>query len=69
MQKKILTIRETVRRAQSEGIPITEYTLRRWIREGEIPVRYAGNRALIHYPTLMHYLCPTYNTKEDEQNE
>lgn len=50
------TIRETVSRAKAEGLPISEHTLRRWIKEGAIPVRHAGTKALVYYPNLVRYL-------------
>lgn len=53
---QILTIRAAIDRARSEGFPISEYALRQWVRDGVIPVRRAGNRQLIHYPTLVAYL-------------
>ncbi len=28
----VLTIREAVRRSKDEGVPVSEYTLRRWVR-------------------------------------
>ena len=56
---QILTIRAAIDRARSEGFPISEYALRQWVRDGVIPVRRAGNRQLIHYPTLVAYLCHT----------
>lgn len=53
---EVLTIRETVQRAQSDSLPISEYTLRRWIKTGAIPVRKVGAKALIFYPNLVRYL-------------
>ena len=35
----VVTVREAVQRAKADGFPISEYTLRQWIRAGEIPVR------------------------------
>lgn len=56
----ILTIRETVQRAKNEGIPLSDYTLRMWIRGGRIPVRLIGRKALIYYPNLIKFLqCET----------
>lgn len=52
----ILTIREAVTRCKEEGIPVSEYTLRGWIRTGEIPVRKVGRKALIFYPNLVRYI-------------
>ena len=45
----ILTIRQAVQRAKSEGLPVSEYTLRAWIKGGAIPVRTAGHKALLYY--------------------
>lgn len=53
---EVVTIREAVARAKEDGIPISEYTLREWIRTGEIPSRKAGNKALLYYPNLIKYL-------------
>ena len=52
----VLTIRETVARAKAEGLPITEATLRRWVKSGAIPVRRAGNKQLVYFPNLVKYL-------------
>jgi len=52
----ILTIREAVQRAKNEGIPLSDYTLRMWVRSGVIPVRLIGRKALIYYPNLLKFL-------------
>ena len=52
----IMTIRESVQRAKAEGLPITEFTLRRWIKTGAIPVRTVGSKALLYYPNLVAFL-------------
>lgn len=54
--REIVTIREAVSRAKSEGLPISEYSLREWIKSGEIPARKAGNKTLLYYPNLIKYL-------------
>lgn len=33
---QVMTIREVVDRARAEGISISEYTLRRWIKTGDV---------------------------------
>lgn len=53
---EVLTIREAVQRAKSDGMPVSEYTLRRWIKTGEIPTRRAGSKILLYYPNLVSYL-------------
>lgn len=52
----VLTVREAVTRCKADGLPISEYTLRQWIRTGAIPTRRAGQKFLIFYPNLIHYL-------------
>ena len=52
----VLTIREAVQRAKADGIPISEYTLRHWVRTGAVPVRKIGQKALLFYPNLVRYL-------------
>jgi len=52
----IVTVREAVGRAKQEGYPISEYTLRKWIHSGALPVRKVGTKTLIFYPKLVRYL-------------
>lgn len=52
----MLTIRQAVDRARQEGIPVSEYTLRRWVKSGAVPVRSAGLKQLLYYPNLVRYL-------------
>ena len=52
----MLTIRQAVQRAKEEGLPVSEYSLRQWVRSGAIPSRKAGSRALLYYPNLVRYL-------------
>lgn len=52
----VLTIREAVRRSKSEGVPVSEYALRQWVRQGVIPTRRAGTKVLVFYPNLVSYL-------------
>ena len=52
----VVTVREAVQRAKADGLPVTEYTLRRWIKTGAIPVRSVGSKALLFYPNLVRVL-------------
>lgn len=52
----VVTIREAVQRAKSEGFPVSEYSLRTWVKTGAIPVRKVGQKALLFYPHLVRYL-------------
>ncbi len=53
---EVCTIREAVARARSDGLPVSEYTLRRWVRTGAIPVRLAGSKQLLYYPQLVRFI-------------
>lgn len=52
----VVTIREAVKRAKADGLPVAEYSLRRWIKTGAIPVRQVGSKALLFYPNLVRFL-------------
>ncbi len=55
--RSVVTINEAVQRAKADGLPVSEYTLRKWVKCGEIPHRKAGVKVLIFYPHLVEYLC------------
>ena len=52
----IVTIREAVQRAKADGMPISEYSLRQWVKTGAIPVRMIGQKVLLYYPNLISFL-------------
>lgn len=52
----MLTIRQSVIRLKVDGLPVSEHTLRLLVKRGAIPVRYAGQKALVFYPNLVRYL-------------
>ena len=52
----VMTVREAVQRSKADGLPVTEYTLRHWIKSGVIPVRTVGSKALLFYPNLVSFL-------------
>lgn len=47
IEKPVLNIQETVKRAKSEGIHISEYSLRRAIKSGSLPCRRIGRTYFI----------------------
>lgn len=55
-EKQILTIQETVARAKREGMPVSEYTLRRALRSGAIPCRTVGKKYLIAWKNVVRWL-------------
>lgn len=52
----VLTIKEAVQRSKAEGMPVSEYTLRRIIKSGRVPIRRVGQKMLLYYPNLVRYL-------------
>lgn len=54
--QNVLTIREAVQRARDDGMDISEYSLRHWVRTGAVPTRKVGQKALLFYPNLVRFL-------------
>lgn len=52
----MVTIRQAVERLKADGLPLSEYALRLLVKRGAIPVRYAGQKALIYYPNVISYI-------------
>ncbi len=52
----VVSIRQAVQRSKADGLPVTEYTLRRWIKTGAVPIRKVGQKALLFYPNLVRFL-------------
>ena len=52
----VVTVRQAVERLKTDGLPLSEYALRLLVKRGAIPVRYAGQNALIFYPNVLEYL-------------
>ena len=53
MPCKVGTIREIHHQLLAEGYHVTQYALRRWIKSGQLPVVYSGNKALISYDKVL----------------
>lgn len=52
----ILKIRDAVARARENGMDISEYTLRRAIRSGQLPCRIVGRTYLISWQNLLNWV-------------
>ena len=56
--REMLTIRESVARCQAEGLAVSEYALRLWVKQGLVPHVIAGRRkVLLFYPNLRKFLA------------
>lgn len=55
--QNILSINKAVARSKLEGIPVTESTLRRWVKNGTLRATYTGRKALLFWPDLVKLLC------------
>jgi len=52
----VATIRETVTRLKADKLPVSEYTLRRWVRTGAIPSTKCGTKVLLYYPNVVRHI-------------
>lgn len=50
------SIRQIQRQLVSEGIHISEHALRSWVKNGEIPAKYSGKKALLLYSNVLAFL-------------
>ena len=56
MNLDIMNMKEAVQRAAQNGIHLSEYTLRRAIRSGQLPCRIVGRTYLISWDKLVRLL-------------
>lgn len=54
-ESDINTVPKLAQRAKAEGLPISEYTIRRLIKQGLIPARYIGPKPVASYSALVRY--------------
>ena len=54
-QSDINTVPKLAQRAKAEGLPISEYTIRRLIKTGAIPARFVGPKPVASYSALVRY--------------
>lgn len=52
----IVTIRQAAAKAKEDGLAVSEYTIRQWVRLGVVPVRKAGSKNLLSYTNLVRFL-------------
>lgn len=56
MNLEVMNMKEVVMRAKENGISISEYTVRRAIRTGQLPCRMVGRTYLIAWNNVVHWL-------------
>ena len=52
----VMNIKQTVKRATDNGINISEYTLRRAIRQKQLPCKIVGRTYLISWDVFLHWV-------------
>ena len=52
----INTVPKLAKRAKADGLPVSEYTIRRLIKQGLLPARYIGPKPVASYSALVRYL-------------
>lgn len=55
-ESDINTVPKLAKRAKADGLPISEYTIRRLIKTGVIPARYIGPKPVASYSAIVRYL-------------
>ena len=51
----INTVPKLAKRARADGLPISEYTIRKLIKSGVLPARYIGPKPIASYSALIRY--------------
>ena len=54
-QSDINSIPKLAQRAKTDGLPVSEREIRRLIKQGIIPARYVGAKALASYASIVRY--------------
>lgn len=55
IKSDINTVPKLAQRAKADGLPISEYTIRRLIKTGALPARYIGPKPVASYSALVRY--------------
>lgn len=52
----LASIRDTATRCKQEGLPLTECSLRRLAKQGDISACYIGKKALLYWPNIVSFI-------------
>ena len=70
MNLEILNMKQAVQKAEENGVHLSEYTLRRAIRSGQLPCRIVGRTYLISWDNLVRWLnCEDGCDNSEGQNK
>ena len=50
------SIRKICQRLNDEGYSVSDYAIRRWVKEGKIPAVYSGTKAIIAYDAVKLFI-------------
>lgn len=64
---EVLTIRQTAERAKAEGLPATEYLLRKAVKTGQLPVCRVGQKQLVCWSNVLVLLTGSVSTTAEKQ--
>lgn len=65
----ILSIRATAKRLRADQLPVSENALRHWVKDGDLPCRWIGSKALLFYPSVRKFLEGEASSKAQEIGE
>ena len=54
-ESDIKTVPKLAQKAKENGLPVSEYTIRKLIRQGILTARYIGPKAVASYSALVRY--------------
>lgn len=52
----VLTIPQAAARLRNEGVPVGEYRLRLWAKDGTIPAVKCGRKLLVNFDRILDFL-------------
>lgn len=53
----VLSIAKTAERCRIEGIPLSQKTIRRFVKDGTLPAIQTGKKALLYFPNVRKFVA------------
>lgn len=63
----MLTIAKTAERCKADGIPLSEKSLRRFVKDASLPSTHTGKKALIYFPNVLEFVKRGNNHCEQQK--